>query len=695
MPLFINTNIPSLSVQRHMASGTSDLNKVFARLSSGLRINTAGDDAAGLGITNRMTAQIRGLTQAIRNANDGISVVQVAEGALSEDSNMLQRISELSVQAANATNSDADRQSLQDEVGQLLDEIERVAQETEFNGWPMLNGETLPLKFQVGAKEGQTITVELADARASTLLSQPVLANPNGPQSLTNPKIEGMTISAPDPALQGSKLYASGQSAMINAVASADVAGVSPATLKKDDVVTNMSLVAGVSDEVAETVKVATEEAVTSSNVQSIEGLETVPSVTEVVETLGGSATAVIDGIALGKDYMAIARSMNEIEDSELPSVEDRIAAAAGLAAAGLSTDGVTKIAGGGNRENVISTVIAMESLVTKDAAFENDKDKARVLAAAMYAANRSYTSEPPEGPGADSVPDKFTTLAGSVNGAIAQAGFDEETGDFDETNTANVVDNAVKIGTLVKDVPVGNILAVILAFDRAINEGRNVDTAAREATVADRGGDLTMDEAKIIMAAGLIAAKQGNTVTMAKEAAVDMALVLAARDAAAAAAAAPKGGEKITVPTWMLNTQGQNRYPPVPLIDITGKTIPSDPTLEFDPPNTDAGGTKPYNPPLDGQAAASRMLSLVLGGIDRVSSTRGELGAIQGRFTSNIANLSNVVENVSAARSRIMDADIAAETANLTKLTILQQAGTAILAQANQLPQLALQLLQ
>ena len=88
MPLFINTNIPSLSVQRHMASGTSDLNKVFARLSSGLRINTAGDDAAGLCITNRMTAQIRGLTQAIRNANDGISVAQVAEGALSEDSNM-------------------------------------------------------------------------------------------------------------------------------------------------------------------------------------------------------------------------------------------------------------------------------------------------------------------------------------------------------------------------------------------------------------------------------------------------------------------------------------------------------------------------------------------------------------------------------------------------------------------------------
>jgi flagellin-like hook-associated protein FlgL len=172
------------------------------------------------------------------------------------------------------------------------------------------------------------------------------------------------------------------------------------------------------------------------------------------------------------------------------------------------------------------------------------------------------------------------------------------------------------------------------------------------------------------------------------------MARVLAARDAAASAAGAPKAGEKVTVPRWLINTNGQNTYPPVPLIDVTGKSVPSDPTLEFDPPNTDAGGSKPYNPPLTGQQAAGRMLSIVLDAINRVSSTRGELGAIEGRFTSNIANLTNVVENLTAARSRIMDADIAAETANLTKLSILQQAGTAILTQANQLPQLALQLL-
>ncbi|MBF0447592.1 MAG: hypothetical protein HQL67_05265 [Magnetococcales bacterium] len=167
------------------------------------------------------------------------------------------------------------------------------------------------------------------------------------------------------------------------------------------------------------------------------------------------------------------------------------------------------------------------------------------------------------------------------------------------------------------------------------------------------------------------------------------MSLVLVARDAAAAAASEPSSGEHITVPSWMIDTTGSNSFPPVPLIDITGATIPTDPTLPFNPPSTDA-----TNPALNGQDAAARMISVLMEGLDRVSSTRAELGAIENRFEANIKNLSNVIENVSAARSRILDADIAEETANLTKLAIMQQAGTAILAQANQQPQLALQLL-
>ncbi|MBF0108994.1 MAG: hypothetical protein HQL76_07465 [Magnetococcales bacterium] len=167
------------------------------------------------------------------------------------------------------------------------------------------------------------------------------------------------------------------------------------------------------------------------------------------------------------------------------------------------------------------------------------------------------------------------------------------------------------------------------------------------------------------------------------------MALVLASRDGAVNAASQPTGGEYVTVPEWLIDTSGSTRFPPSPLVDITGSSIPTDPTLPFNPPTTDA-----TNPPLSGQDAAARMIAIVKEAIDRVSATRAELGAIQNRFEANIKNLSNVVENVSAARSRILDADIASETANLTKLAIMQQAGTAILAQANQQPQLALQLL-
>ena len=658
MPMFINTNVPSLTVQRHMSAGTEGLNKVYARLSSGLRINTAGDDAAGLGISNRMTAQIRGLTQAIRNANDGISVAQVAEGAMAEDANMLQRISELSVQAANATNSEADRQSLQEETLQLLAEIDRVAQETEFNGWQMLNGQQEPLVFQVGAKEGQVISLNMADARATTLLAQPVLVDPNSPVSLANTKIEGLTITAPSPALDGSKLFSSSVGTMISVVANGDTSQAASqpynSTLQAVNVARNMAVVAGATETVAAAVTELTETALTSGSVESLEGLEEIPTEEDVFAAVEGS------------DDIVVNAALNAVR--------------------GFTSDGVTKMAGGSTRDNIIAAVIAAESLaVAAEEGFEvfaNNSDKARVLAAGMYAANRNYE-------GSDGVPAQFELLAGESGGAIVSA-----------VSAADVVDSAVKVGTpLVVDVPVGNIVAVIRAFDAAISEGKNIDQIAKEAVAADAGTggkkNLTFDQAKIIAVAGMAAATSGGTVTTAMTASLDVAKVITARNAAAAAAPAPQAGEKITVPSWLLNTQGQNSYPPVPLVDVTGKSIPTDPTLEFDPPNTDAGGSKPYNPSLAGQQAAGRMLSVVLEAINRVSSTRGELGAMQGRFTSNIANLSNVVENVTAARSRIMDADIAAETATLTKLSILQQAGTAVLTQANQLPQLALQLLQ
>ncbi len=178
MPQMINSNISSLNAQRNLNTSQNSLNTSLARLSSGLRINSAKDDAAGLAISERMTSQIRGLNQAVRNANDGISLSQTAEGAMSEIGNNLQRIRELAVQSANATNSASDRASLQAEAAQLTAEITRVASQTQFNGTNLLDGSFLNQSFQVGANANQTINIaSIGDSRATGLGSHTLTTN--------------------------------------------------------------------------------------------------------------------------------------------------------------------------------------------------------------------------------------------------------------------------------------------------------------------------------------------------------------------------------------------------------------------------------------------------------------------------------------------------------------------------------------
>ena len=175
MALTINNSIASINAQRHLSRATSDLGKTFARLASGRRINTSKDDAAGLAISQRMMAGIRGMGAAVRNANDGISLAQVAEGALEETTNALIRMRELAVQAANSTYGEADRNNLQEEFTQMLSEIERIASTTEFNGVNLMGGHrvsgtvslivsALTANFHIGQDTDQTITVSIKSA---------------------------------------------------------------------------------------------------------------------------------------------------------------------------------------------------------------------------------------------------------------------------------------------------------------------------------------------------------------------------------------------------------------------------------------------------------------------------------------------------------------------------------------------------
>ena len=176
----INSNIMSLNAQRNLSNTGADLATSLQRLSSGLRINSAKDDAAGLAISERFTTQIRGMDQAARNANDGISLAQTAEGAMGEIGNNLQRIRELAVQSRNATNSASDREALNKEAQQLKSEIDRVATQTSFNGVKLLDGSFQDQTFQVGANQGETITVaSITDASSDALGSWTSVATAN------------------------------------------------------------------------------------------------------------------------------------------------------------------------------------------------------------------------------------------------------------------------------------------------------------------------------------------------------------------------------------------------------------------------------------------------------------------------------------------------------------------------------------
>ncbi len=207
MPQIVNTNLFSLNAQRNLNTTQSQLQTSLQRLSSGLRVNSAKDDAAGLAIAERFTSQIRGLNQAIRNSNDGISFSQTAEGALSTATNALQRVRELAVQSANDTNSSTDRQALNNEVQQLVAEINRISNSTQFNGANILDGSSSSLTFQVGANQNQTITVDGVDARGQTLG-----ARSSTSASITQANIDA-AITANDIDIQGLDVDLSGLSA--------------------------------------------------------------------------------------------------------------------------------------------------------------------------------------------------------------------------------------------------------------------------------------------------------------------------------------------------------------------------------------------------------------------------------------------------------------------------------------------------
>ena len=532
MAAIINTNIQSLNAQRNLSSSQSSLATSMQRLSSGMRINSAKDDAAGLAISERMNTQIRGLTVASRNANDGISLAQTAEGALGSLGSNLQRIRELAVQARNATNSSEDRAALDAEVQQLKAEVTRVAQQTSFNGTKLLDGSFTDMAFQVGANQGQTISISsIVNANVESLGSWKSVAVPS--------KLTGAAI-------------------------------------------------------------------------------------------VGGSAEVVVPG--------------KTSWDITLPAATGTPANAWNYAAFDISVNGVTVNVPAVN--SATSAADAQDKLAT-------------------------------------SIATRLSTSLGAANTVSAKV----VAGKVELTNSST---NSAVIAPIAPTAPAVNPLGT---SSLSLNAAKSVPSGGMEAARVRINGvnfELPPQESASNRVNDLVKQINASTTTPKVEASiVNGALSLTSSN----------GDVQIELPT-------PNTAPPV----MTAATLTA--ATGFDLGSTNASSALPISGArgfigadanktgfadlnvLDAEFADNAILAMDAA-LTAVNGARATLGAVQSRFETAVENLSVSTENLSASKSRIMDADFAVETANLSRSQILQQAGTAMVAQANQLPQQVLQLLQ
>ena len=497
----VNTNVSSLNAQRNLSQSGSDLATSMERLSSGMRINSAKDDAAGLQISNRLTSQIDGLSVAQSNANNGISMAQTAEGAMSESTSILQRMRELALQSANGSNSTEDREALQKEVSALQVEMTRIAETTSFGGQQLLNGSFGSKSFQVGSNANETINVSLSS----------VAANKIGTNQVN---------------LQG------------------DTAGLGE---------TQAATTSGTSNGVG-------------TGTYTISGRE------EATVTIADEATA-----------EEIANSINSYNSSTGVSAQARTEATIDIGTPGELDETISfKLDGAGLDAGKESTI----SYVGTGTA-EGDKQ-------AMAEAINAKT-------------DDHGVTATVENGELTisnNTGADIELTDLAESSSTS----AVGI-TLTGQSYDGN------------------DTSTATALAAGGGaavtGTVQLNSSEVFSVAGSVATLAAVATT-----------------------------EEVST---LVNVED---------VDITS------------------------------QKGSQDALAIIDNAIASIDSQRASLGAVQNRFDHTISNLANISENVSASRSRIQDTDFATETAEMTKNQILQQAGTSILSQANQLPQTALSLL-
>ena len=576
MAMVINSNIQSLNAQRHLNNSLDAQNTATERLSSGLRINSAKDDAAGLAIANRMTSQVQGLNQAVRNANDGAALIQTAEGGLEEMTNIMQRMRELSVQSANGTYSSGNRTTLNAEVDQLKQEIDRIAETTSFNGQEILSGKLGEISLQVGDQANQTIAIDIAGLSSNKLGGNggDLIGAATAATLLTNliTTSGGLTINGDVTTIFNATINVSNQEEAVNAL-NASVAGVEISSfveIEADLAAGGTGALSGID---SLTITVAGHDAAGQNNIFDISDTKDLTDLVDKINAAGGDK---------------LSASLNDA--GRLTLFSDKAASIT------IGGNGVGFTKAGFTNGTVQNAQLKFE---ITDSAIENIDIQAGTLAAGLG-------------------------LNDSTDGTIRGA-------------TAATVTQLAADQLFINDVEVGassaaGVAALVIAINRVSSETGVVAGGVNSVT-------LTSSEGKSI------SIESGASVTGATDQIRDVAL------------AAATG------------------------LHVTNEATSTSSTVASINISTAEG--------------AQRSIGILDDAIEQVSETRGDLGAISNRLDYTTRNLSNISENAASARSSIMDADFAAESANLSRAQVLQQAGNAMLAQANSRPQQVLSLLQ
>jgi len=688
MPQIINTNVASLTAQRNLNSSQSALNTSLQRLSSGLRINSAKDDAAGLAISERFTTQIRGLNQASRNANDAISLSQTAEGALGEIGSNLQRIRELAVQSANATNSASDRAALDLEVQQRLAEVDRISSQTSFNGQKILDGTFGTAQFQVGANVGETISLDLSTSTRKDQIGEASTVS------------SGTSIAAAFGGETGLNVAAGELTVAFNGGTAVDVAEATYSTAA--DLATAINT-AFVSAGGTGTAAVANGDVLTVTNVDSGGALVLAGADAETAGINGSlaaaGASATVDNNITAADFDSYDLSNGGLTigvgGGSVETVAAGVYDAAGLAAA-INT---TYAAAGG-----VGT-LATESggtitLDNPNAAGDNSRDVTLAgteTAALGVGGNLVLIDDGANGDTVDiasTVFDKYEVSALTVDlgaGAVAVAnGAVDAAGLISAINTAAGTTIAASDGSA--GINVSNATANDFTFAGANAATLGIGTVAKQ-FAADVGASLTTELAVVNPSSNLTIAAGELDITVGTGTTVSITSPTGGFASGTALATAITDEVDGLLATFDTTTN---------LLSFSSSesiTVAGTGTVLTDDLNMTAGTTTASGS-LDTASVstvgdANDAIYRIDNALTSISDLRSTFGAVQNRFESTISNLSTAVESLSAARSRIQDADFASETAALTRAQILQQAGVSILSQANSLPQSVLGLLQ